>query len=132
MDILDVCGLEDTYSMLGIMLYASSGNPEYSTFNELAYLLDNRSFVNLLKYYEGQTIKIPTMEETRKALRTLLLYQYYYVDGMDWNIALRKSGFSVDEGCKARVFVTKFKKELERKNYQTGGIQNVVKPNKDK
>ena len=48
--------------------------PEYTTLSELCYLLDVESFMKLLKYFGGQTIKIPTKEEFSDIIQVLLLY----------------------------------------------------------
>jgi hypothetical protein len=127
MEHLDYLLKDDTYSILGILLYATSGNPRYSLLNELVYLMDNRSFVNFLKYYEGQTIQVPTLEETQEALRFLLYFQYAEIEGLGHYAAMDKAGIP---RCKGKLVMTRlkqFKEELESKNYQIGGIQNVVK-----
>lgn len=131
MDLLNYLAKDDTYSMLAILLFATSGNPKYATLNELVYLLDNRSFINLMKYYEGQTIKIPSIEETTKALKLLLLYQYYEVEGMDWELALKKAGYDTDKfsSLSARTSLQHFREKMGSKKYRIGGIKNVVKGN---
>lgn len=126
-DIFDKLGKEDTYSMMCILLFAMSDNPWYSTLNELAYLLDSRGFINILKYYEGQTITIPTLEESKIALRILLLYQYYKVEKNTWEKALEMSGFSQEESSKAKMYLTHFLDKLGEYDYKEGGIKNVFK-----
>ena len=124
---LDALLKDDTYSVLGILLYATTGDPHYSLLNELVYLLDNRSFINFLKYYEGQTLKVPTLEETQEALQLLLYYQYTEIDHLPNHEALDKAGLPRNKQRLATIRTEKFKKELESKNYQLGGIRNVVK-----
>lgn len=126
-DIFDRLNKEDTYSMMCVLLFAMSDDPRYSTLNELAYLLDSRGFVNILKYYEGQTIKIPTLEESKIALRILLLYQHYKVDKLSWDKSLELSGFSKEESAKAKMYLTKFLEKLGEYDYKKGGIKNVFK-----
>lgn len=113
---------EDIYNLMLILLYVSSDNPKYSTLNELAYLLDKESFLNFIKYYEGQTLQIPTMEEINSSLRTLLLFQYYKVEKLDWNTAYKKAGFTDDESVSANRYLTKFIEHLENNEYKLGGI----------
>lgn len=127
MDVLKKLNKDETYSMLGLLLYASANNPDYSLLHELAYLLDNKSFVRFLKYFEGQTIQVPTIEETQKAIKLLMLYQYYTIEGMDWNVALDKAGFTPDEMYSARTSLDYFVQDLEKCDYKLGGIKNVCK-----
>jgi len=126
-DIFDRLNKEDTYSMMCVLLFAMSDDSRYSTLNELAYLLDSKGFVNILKYYEGQTIKIPSLEESKIALRILLLYQHYKIDKVSWETALDLSGFSKDESAKAKMYLTKFLEKLGEYDYKRGGIKNVFK-----
>jgi len=115
---------DDIYGLMLIMLYASSNNPKYSTLNELAYILDHSSFLNFIKYFEGQTITIPTMQEIKTSLKTLLLYQYSVVDHMEWLDALSKAGFTQEETHGAKRRLCAFKKQLENNEYKLGGIIN--------
>ena len=89
--------------------------------------MNHRGFVNILKYYEGQTIKIPTLEESKIALRILLLYQHYKVDKLSWDKSLELSGFSKEESAKAKMYLTKFLEKLGEYDYKKGGIKNVFK-----
>lgn len=126
-DILKAMSKEDTYSLLGVMLYASSKNPNYTLLSELAFLLDNQSFANFLKYFEGQTITIPTWGEIDKALKVLMLHHYYRIEKLPYDKALEMSGFAEDEGKRAVKLLNHFEKQLEGQNYRSGGIKNVIK-----
>lgn len=66
--------------------------PEYSSLSQLAYVLDQKNFLNFLEYFGGQTIKIPTVEEMEALVYSLLLYQYVKIDGKDYNDALELIG----------------------------------------
>lgn len=125
--LLESLNKDDTYSMLGLLLYASSDNPRYALLNELAYILDNKSFVNFIKYFEGQTIQIPSIEEIQMSLKVLMLYQYYYIEEMSWEEAITKAGFLPSESIYARSNLIKFVQELESNDYKLGGIRNVAK-----
>lgn len=114
-DISDL-NLEDTYSIALLLLYVFKGTPRYSTLSELAYVLDHQNFINFLKYFEGQTITIPSTEEVTKSLKLLLLYQYNVVEGVDWRDALKKAGFEQSETHTARGLLTKFKQVYEEYN----------------
>lgn len=118
---------DDTYSMLCLLLYASSDNPKYSLLHELAYILDNKSFVNFIKYFEGQTIEVPPIEEIQMSLKVLMLYQYYTIEKLPWHVAIEKAGFLPEETRYARSNLIQFIQELESKDYKLGGIRNVAK-----
>lgn len=117
---------EDTYSMALMLLYASSDNPQYTIINELAYLLDHDSFVNFIKYFEGQTIKIPTFNEIIDALNLLLLFQYYKVENKSWKDSLDLVGIESDtkSSYSAKFKLDKFCTRLEKYNYRLGGLLN--------
>lgn len=121
-DINNVLNKEDTYSMTLMLLYASTDNPRYSTLSELAYILDHDNFLNFIKYFEGQTIQIPTLSEVSDNLKLLTLFQYYTIEKIDWHEALEKAGFSLDETATARIKLNAFINQLERYDYKLGGL----------
>lgn len=118
---------DDTYSMMLMMLYASNDNPRYSTLSELAYILDHDSFIKFIKYYEGQTIEVPTLQQTIDSLRLLMLFQYYKVEKKEWHEAIRLSGFPDSESFSAKHKLDKFCNQLERYDCKLGGILNDSK-----
>ena len=111
----------DVYSLMMLLLYASDDNPKYSAINELAYILDEDSFLNFIKFYEGQTIKIPTIEELRYSLQTLLLFQYYKIEKQDWHTALKNAGFESEETFSAKRRLTEFIEYIDNHNFKLGG-----------
>lgn len=113
---------EDTYSMMLMLLYASNDNPRYSTLSELAYVLDHENFLNFIKYYEGQTIEIPSMDVIEDSLRVLMLFQYYKRENMDWTEAIHKAGFSSSESMSAKHKLDRFLANLDRYDYRLGGL----------
>lgn len=113
---------EDTYSTALLLLFVFSRNDKYSTLSELAYILDHDNFIKFIKYYEGQTITIPSQEEILKSLRVLLLYQYYIVEQLSWKESLTKAGFSKDETYTAQRLLTSFKKSVDK--YKIGDVIN--------
>lgn len=113
---------EDVYSLMMVLLYASDDNPRYSAINELAYLLDKDSFLNFIKFYEGQTIKVPTMDELKLSLQVLLLFQYYKIEKQDWHEALKNAGFAPEETFFAKRKLTKFVEYIDNHNLKLGGI----------
>lgn len=120
-------GKSDTYSMMLMLLYASTDNPRFSTLSELAYILDHESFIKFLKYFEGQTIEIPTMAACIDALRVLMLFQYYKIDKLPWHDAIKKAGFPESESFSAKHKLDKFLNQLDRNNYRLGGLLNDSK-----
>lgn len=80
---------EDVLSLMMFSLFKLKDNPEYATISELAYLLQGKSFYNLMEYYGGQTIKVPTLREFNVVLQSLLLYQYVNLEGIEYNQALK-------------------------------------------
>lgn len=122
----EILDQEDTYSMILMLLCASSDNPQYTIINELAYLLDHDSFVNFIKYFEGQTIKIPTFKEIIDALNILLLFQYYKVEGKDWHESLKLVGIETDvkSSYSAKFKLDRFCARLNKYNYKLGGLLN--------
>ena len=109
---LDHFEKQDIFSVATALLYTIKDIPKYKTVSELFYILDYDSFLKLIKYFGGMEIRIPSSKEVASLLRVLLLYQYYDVDKMDWQSAMRKAGFSPEEGQRARVLLLRFKELL--------------------
>ena len=127
MDFMDKFKREDTYSLMCVLLYASSDDPKYALLNELAYLTDSKSFSNIIKYYGGQTITIPTLEECQRALQILLVHYYYRTEGYEYEKALELAGVPSSERRSVASQLSRFEKKLDEKDYQSGGIHNVFK-----
>lgn len=85
--ILETMNQEDIYSIILHALFRLKDTPEYASLSELAYLLNGKSLMNLLEYYGGQTITIPTIKEFRVVVNSLLLYQYVNIEGMEMSQA---------------------------------------------
>lgn len=105
---------EDTYSTALMLLFMFKDDPAYSTLSELVYILEHKSFINFLKYYEGQTITVPSLHDTVWSLRALLVYQYFYVDSMPWEEALQKAGFEHSDSGKVKRMMRKFYEAMEK------------------
>lgn len=105
---------EDTYSTALLLLFMFKDDPSYSLLSELVYILDHKSFINFLKYYEGQTITVPKLEDTSRMLRVLLMYQYFYVDSLSWAEALEKAGFSHSDSKWVHYAMKRFYDAMER------------------
>ena len=103
----------DVYAVVCETLYALKNNPNYSVMSELAYLLDQKSFTNLVKYFGGTTIEIPTVDDFKKTIRVILLYQYFNIENMSWKDALIKAGYERSETRQAQKQLMQFTNVLE-------------------
>ena len=118
---------KDAYSNLLMLLFLSSDNPKYSLLNELVYLLDEKSFLNFITYFSGQTIEIPPKDELISALNTLLLYQYNEIDKLPWKEALAKVGIPQSESYNYKFRLDRFKAKAKQKNYSIRTLLKQVK-----
>lgn len=80
---------EDIYSLLLFSLFKLKEIPEYSSISELAYLLNGQSLFNLMEYYGGTTIRIPTLKEFDAVVQALLLYQFINLESIEYNQAIK-------------------------------------------
>lgn len=103
----------DTYSMILFVLYKMSEIEEYSTLGELAYVLDKQSLLNLCEYFGGMTIKIPTIKELEGLINSIMLYQYIEFEGMSYEEAVKKVGFSSSDLRKVKKDYLKLSKILD-------------------
>ena len=107
----------DVYSVLCSFLYDLKEVPEYTTLSELCYLVDIDSFMNLLQYFEGQTIKIPTKEEFTEVAQILLLFQYYEIEKRPWKDCVRLVGLDTSSGKMAHNRLDKLKETMGKYNF---------------
>lgn len=107
----------DVYAILCGYLFEFKEIPEYSILSELTYLLDSKSFINLIKYFEGQTVRIPTREEFQSAVKVLLLLQYFEIEKRPWKESLQLAGFQTSEGRSAQKKLDKLKATIKNYNY---------------
>lgn len=66
---------QDIYSLILFTLYKLKDVDEYSVLSELVYILDEKSFSRFLSYFEGQTIKIPKIQDLKNIVNALLFYE---------------------------------------------------------
>ena len=66
---------QDIYSLILFTLYRLKDVSEYSVLSELVYILDEKSFSRFLSYFEGQTIKIPKIQDLKNIINALLFYE---------------------------------------------------------
>ena len=79
-------------SLLLLDKMSESSSRRYQMIAELSYLLDTKSFLNLIHYFEGMTITIPTRNQVVDALRLISIYYYYDIHGYSWKDSLVKAG----------------------------------------
>ena len=79
----------DIYSIVLFTIFQLKGDPKYSTLSELCYILDNHSFINLVEYYGGKTISIPTMKEFKDIVDAICLYDLVNLEGQELNKAIK-------------------------------------------
>lgn len=120
---LDALAKEDVYSVATALLYTLKDSPRYSIVSELFYILDHNNFLNLIKYFGGMEIRIPTVDEINDLLKVILLYQYYVVEEMSWTESLTRSGFTQEESNSARMKLLSLKdlfknQEIGSKKYE--------------
>lgn len=108
----NVKDMGDLYFIALLLLSKMEGSSKYSMMSELAYLLDSQSFINLLWYYEGQTIRIPTRAELKDILQMMNVYYHYHVLEETWKDSLLNSGFPNDKKLHNRTW-TRYKKFLK-------------------
>lgn len=82
----------DVYSLVLFALYQIKEVPEYSTLSELAYVLDKTNLMNLLDYFGGTTIKIPTKRELQILINALLVYQCVKIEKLSFAVAIGRLG----------------------------------------
>lgn len=74
----------DLYSLILFSLYKLIPTPEYSSISQLAYVLDKENLLNLCKYFGGQVIRIPTVDELENLILALTLYQHVNLEHQDF------------------------------------------------
>jgi hypothetical protein len=123
-DILKELNVDDTYYVTLLLLALSNDNPKYSTISELAYILDHDNFINFIKYFEGQTITIPKIDNIIESLKLLLVFQYNIVEKKPIEEAIKLAGYDmVPEGIVVNR-LNKYISEIYSKDYKLGGIFN--------
>ena len=86
---------EDTLSLAMTMLYFISKDHHYETIGNLSVLLDQRSFLNFIKYYGGKLIKVPTFDQLTEMIRYVLVYQYHFIENLEWNDSFKQAGLEL-------------------------------------
>lgn len=106
----------DVYSIICSLLYDLKDIPQYSTISELCYMLDVDSFLNLIQYMEGRTIKIPTKEEFADTMQVLRLFHYSEIEKRPWKDCVLLAGYESGSGKLAKNKLERLKKTLANTN----------------
>ena len=108
---------QDVYAIVCSFLYDLKDIPEYSTLSELCYLLNKESFMNLINYFGGQTVRIPTKQELSDMIQILLLFQFYEIEKRPWKDAVLLAGFDSSKGKYAKNQLEKLKETMAKYNF---------------
>lgn len=123
---------QDTYSFLLSAIYASKADDRYALLSDLIYILDEQNFKNFLTLYEGQTIKIPSMQVISEILRAISIYAYHDIDGMSIYEACKKVGMKdiPKQGFKGPAEYLRLRQCIRDHNVEIGGILDGFPSNK--
>lgn len=108
---------QDVYSILCSFLYDLKDVPEYSTLSELCYLTDTDSFMHLVNYFGGKTVRFPDKKELADLIQVLLLFQYYEVEKRHWKDAVVLAGFDPSKGKFAKNQLDRLKETMKKYNF---------------
>lgn len=103
---------------MALLLLASKGD---AIIPELLYLLDNASFLKLVKTYPAQTIRIPSGDEITKALQVVMYYAEVLIRGESSKDFFRKAGVtrrSKRRQNKIHEDATMFRNHLKSEKYR--------------
>lgn len=110
---------DDVFSMALFTLYALKNDEKYSSLSELAYLLDKKSLLNLLEYYGGQTITIPTSKDLEQVVSALSMHLKVHAQGMSEEDAIESLG--VPRGQRDGILATYARVENVLRTYAFAG-----------
>lgn len=86
---LNKLNINDTFTLVLFALYELKDIPEYSVLSELVYLIeDKKSLFNLLTYFGGMTLKIPTINELDTVVDALQVFHKIMYDNVDVDKAI--------------------------------------------
>lgn len=89
----EIQDLSDLY-YVSLIVLSNLKHTDYSSVAELSILLNRKDFTNLIEYYQGKTIKVPTKEEIKVIMDSISVYYYYVLLGKTWYQTLSKLGIS--------------------------------------
>ncbi len=114
---------KDTYSLLLSAIYASESNdPDYRFLSDLLFCLDSTNFKNFISLFEGQTIKIPSVQRITRMLSILLIYAYHDVDKLTMPKTLKLLGIKGNEAEGLKREYVQFKQLIRDTKLEIGGV----------
>ena len=93
---------QDLLNIVLYGIYLLSRDPQYSALGELIYTLDKDNFYKLCSEFGGTVIRIPTLDELRSSMKTLLIYQEVNSNNMSFIDACKK--YEVDMNEKKYIY----------------------------
>ena len=122
---------KDTYSFLMSAVYASKADDNYQLLCDLVYALDDKSLINFISLFEGQTITIPTIQELTNMIKALAILAYKDIDKLPVETIAEKLGVDPQNVVK-NYHYNKLKDNLMRNKIKVGGLLDEFIPNSDK
>ena len=105
----------DSYSLLMFLVYLLSKNEQYKTLSELIFVLDKNSLLQLVKYFGGTTITIPTAEELNNIIRALYFHKLIEQDKVSVDKAYKLcNAVSMKDKDKLTTLYTDIRKLIEK------------------
>ena len=95
-DCIEALTENDAINLVLYGIYLLSKDPDYSAIGELIYTLDKNNFYKFISEFGGTTIKVPTLDELKSALKALMIYQEVEL-GSTLSDAIKNHEVSVNE-----------------------------------
>lgn len=86
-----------------------------SAISELPLLVDTESYNNIIDYYGGKTLAIPTKDDIYNNILGIMSYYYYNIKGESWNNVLKKLGVPKTMGNR-KLLTNRYNKVAEKLN----------------
>ena len=99
---------ERTYYLALIILYVMKDQDDYRDISNLALILDEHNFDNLIDHYGGMTIN--------SALRALIVYQENRLNNRRIDYAIKDSGMNIQDASKVIKYVKAIDSVLSKIN----------------
>lgn len=126
-DILeDVNSIPELYYLANL---AMSVNMRTKVSPELALIISYEAYSELINYFGGTSLYIPTREELQSNLLGVMSYYYYNVKGLSWNEVMKKLGVAPTKGGR-RLLRNRwkvFKDIMDAAEHKVPDITAVVK-----
>ena len=87
---------DDLITIILYCIYKFTDDPDYVTISELAYTLDKDSMYKLCATFGGTTVKIPTLEEYKRMIKVMLVFDYVNREGLTFEEACEKANIEDD------------------------------------